>query len=321
MAVAELRSTMKYPKRSQYKHAKQKKYYVRNWAEYNEGLRRRGAVWFDRVGYAVMINSDDAPSIMKIGKLVRNFQTRKLEPRETPEASEITAEHRTMEGFYYPINSRQQVVFFSSGPGCSEALVRRGQAAAQLAPQRGSSRLYPCVRIPVCRRKDRRDRTIPRRRSSRWSGRSRRHDGVETSISSAGLRSACYRHPIGAGDRDVSDLLLDLGRAALAKEDRAGADDPCPRLAFTCRCIGRRLCGRVRRWHGRSLRETGRADRLLDHDHAVHDRVCAIRAFGVITSIRERRTAMNRVNYWHSTVSSFTHLVVALYMRGSASSA
>ena len=40
---------MKYPKRSQYKHAKQKKYHVSNWAEYNEGLRRRGdlTVWFD----------------------------------------------------------------------------------------------------------------------------------------------------------------------------------------------------------------------------------------------------------------------------------
>ena len=40
---------MKYPKRSQYKHAKQKKYHVRNWAEYNEGLCRRGdlTVWFD----------------------------------------------------------------------------------------------------------------------------------------------------------------------------------------------------------------------------------------------------------------------------------
>ena len=40
---------MKYPKRCQYKHAKQKKYHVRNWAEYNEGLRRRGdlTVWFD----------------------------------------------------------------------------------------------------------------------------------------------------------------------------------------------------------------------------------------------------------------------------------
>ena len=33
---------MKYPKRSQYKHAKQKKYRIRNWAEYNGALRRRG---------------------------------------------------------------------------------------------------------------------------------------------------------------------------------------------------------------------------------------------------------------------------------------
>ena len=43
---------MKYPKRSQYKHAKQKKYHVSNWAEYNEGLRRRGdlTVWFDGGG-------------------------------------------------------------------------------------------------------------------------------------------------------------------------------------------------------------------------------------------------------------------------------
>ena len=45
---------MKYPKRSQYKHAKQKKYHVRNWAEYNEGLRRRGdlTVWFDEEAIA-----------------------------------------------------------------------------------------------------------------------------------------------------------------------------------------------------------------------------------------------------------------------------
>jgi IS5 family transposase len=39
---------MKYPKRSQYKYAKQKKYRVRNWTEYNESLRRRGDlnIWF-----------------------------------------------------------------------------------------------------------------------------------------------------------------------------------------------------------------------------------------------------------------------------------
>ena len=45
---------MKYPKRSQYKHAKQKKYHVSNWAEYNEGLRCRGdlTVWFDEEAIA-----------------------------------------------------------------------------------------------------------------------------------------------------------------------------------------------------------------------------------------------------------------------------
>ena len=54
MVVAEVCSTMKYPKRSQYKHAKQKTYHVRNWAEYNEGLRRRGdlTVWFDEEAIA-----------------------------------------------------------------------------------------------------------------------------------------------------------------------------------------------------------------------------------------------------------------------------
>jgi len=45
---------VKYPKRSQYRHAKQKKYRVRNWAEYNEALRRRGdlTVWFDEEAIA-----------------------------------------------------------------------------------------------------------------------------------------------------------------------------------------------------------------------------------------------------------------------------
>ncbi len=54
MVVAVVCSTMTYPKRSQYKHAKQKRYHVRNWAEYDEGLRRRGdlTVWFDEEAIA-----------------------------------------------------------------------------------------------------------------------------------------------------------------------------------------------------------------------------------------------------------------------------
>jgi hypothetical protein len=40
----------------------------------------------------------------------------------------------------------------------------------------------------------------------------------------------------------------------------------------------------------------------------------AFAILGVITSIRERATPMNRVNYWHSTVASATHFLVMLYL-------
>jgi hypothetical protein len=35
---------------------------------------------------------------------------------------------------------------------------------------------------------------------------------------------------------------------------------------------------------------------------------------GAWTAVRERKTEMNRVNYWYCTVSSGLHLLVALYM-------
>ena len=45
---------MKYPKRSQYKHAKQKRRRIGNWAEYTEGLRSRGdlTVWLSEEAVA-----------------------------------------------------------------------------------------------------------------------------------------------------------------------------------------------------------------------------------------------------------------------------
>jgi hypothetical protein len=37
-------------------------------------------------------------------------------------------------------------------------------------------------------------------------------------------------------------------------------------------------------------------------------------ALGVQASITARHAPMNRVNYWHSTIASFTHLIVAIYL-------
>ena len=40
--------------------------------------------------------------------------------------------------------------------------------------------------------------------------------------------------------------------------------------------------------------------------------MCA--AMGLYTSVTERQTEMNRVAYWHSSLSSFVHLIVAIYL-------
>ena len=63
-------------------------------------------------GYAVMVNSDDFGSLFDIVDLVRNFQTRDLQPPPAPAVQELTDEHRQIEGVYHPINSRQQVGHF-----------------------------------------------------------------------------------------------------------------------------------------------------------------------------------------------------------------
>ena len=55
MVAPEVTSVMKYPKRSQYKHAKQKKYRIRNWTEYYGTLRRRGdvTIWFSEKAISI----------------------------------------------------------------------------------------------------------------------------------------------------------------------------------------------------------------------------------------------------------------------------
>lgn len=64
------------------------------------------------VGHAIMINSGDGEAMREIIRLVRAFETRNLVPPVVESEDEITAEHRAIEGYYYPINPRQQISFF-----------------------------------------------------------------------------------------------------------------------------------------------------------------------------------------------------------------
>jgi hypothetical protein len=65
-----------------------------------------------RAGHAIMINSDDFRTFRRISDLIRDFETRDLEPAAVTGAVEVNAAHKVIEGLYHPINSRQQVSYF-----------------------------------------------------------------------------------------------------------------------------------------------------------------------------------------------------------------
>lgn len=65
-----------------------------------------------RVGHAIMINSGNGVAYGEISDLVRDYETRDLEKPPAPAATEVGPEHRNIAGLYYPINSRQQVTYF-----------------------------------------------------------------------------------------------------------------------------------------------------------------------------------------------------------------
>jgi CubicO group peptidase (beta-lactamase class C family) len=78
----------------------------------NGGLTELAYLPLQKLGYVFMINSGDGAAYGEISDLIRNFQTRELEPPVVATGFQITDEHRELAGYYSPINSRQEVSYF-----------------------------------------------------------------------------------------------------------------------------------------------------------------------------------------------------------------
>jgi len=78
----------------------------------NGGLTELAYLPEQKLGYVFMINSGDGVAFGEISDLIRGYQTRDLEQPEIATVGELTAEHRALDGLYYPVNSRQQVSYF-----------------------------------------------------------------------------------------------------------------------------------------------------------------------------------------------------------------
>lgn len=78
----------------------------------NGGLTELAYLPGAKLGYVFMINSSNGAAFKEISDLIRDFQTRDLEPPVIAEGSDITDEHRALAGYYSIINPRQQLGYF-----------------------------------------------------------------------------------------------------------------------------------------------------------------------------------------------------------------
>lgn len=67
-----------------------------------------------KIGHTIMTNSADGGAFQALSKLIRNYETRNLTPPEISNDIEITDAYKSIEGLYYPINSRQEMIHFIS---------------------------------------------------------------------------------------------------------------------------------------------------------------------------------------------------------------
>ncbi len=78
----------------------------------NGGLTELAYLPSANLGHVIMINSGDATTFKAISKLIRNYETRNLSAVTVSNDIEVTNEYKNIEGLYYPINSRQETIHF-----------------------------------------------------------------------------------------------------------------------------------------------------------------------------------------------------------------
>jgi len=266
-------------------------------------------------GHAIMINSDDRATFIEISSLIRDYETRHLIAKDEIPAIEIGAEHRNIEGLYYPINSRQQNFFFLDRLLGVQKLVIDGNALQRSRLFGGEVALYFPVSPDLYKSK-------------------------RTGLISLSRAVDPLAGPVVHSDNTVLKpvatwlIYLQLGVVVLWGLSIASS------LLYFLVWIVRKLRGRIpagatvqiRLWP--LLAGVSIIVFLILFMLAVADPFNSLGAptaisvgmllstiafalfavLGAYTSVKERQTPMNQGNYWYSTVSSFVHLIVAAYL-------
>jgi CubicO group peptidase (beta-lactamase class C family) len=281
----------------------------------NGGLTEFSYLPEAHVGHAIMINSGAGAAYMEISDLVRDYETRNLVAPDVPAPTTIGPEHESIAGLYFPINPRQEVARFIEQPlgifrfwfeenelrvkplldsevltyvAASENLYRNMETGVIVMSRVDDPLAGPVVHVGS---------TVLKPTSAfaaygqlaiaaLW--------GLSIAISIPyalvwGVRRLRGKIPPGPSIRiRVWPLLAGLSVIAFIMLFSAGMGDPFSSL--------------------------GKPTAISVGIMIMTIAFALLAALGLITSIRERGTEMNRVNYWFTTTSSLLHCIIVAYL-------
>ncbi len=265
-------------------------------------------------GHAIMINSDDYASFREISGLVRDYETRELEAALVEQTAEIMAEHSGIEGLYYPINPRQQVSFFLDRVLNIYRLYFEDGKLIQKPLLGGDPDAYVAISTTQFRSSE---------------------TGAITLVRTEDPLAGPVVHVGTLVLKPASPLVVYLQLGVAILWNLAIVTSFLYFLVWGVRKLRGKIPSgatvRIRVWPllaGASIAAfigffvLGMSDpfQQLGKPSAIAVGImlstilfALFAALGVSAAIRERHTSMNRVNYWHSSIASFLHAIVAVY--------
>jgi CubicO group peptidase (beta-lactamase class C family) len=281
----------------------------------NGGLTEFSYLPAARVGHAIMINSGAGAAYMEISDLVRDYETRNLVAPEAPVTAAVGAEHKAIEGLYFPINSRQEIARFIDQPlGVVKLWFEENQLKVKPLLG-GEARSYAAAGNDLYLDMETGAVTV-----------SRVEDPLDGTVVHTGTRVMKPLSPIIAYGQLTIAALWGLSIAISIPYA----------LVWIVRRLRRKIPSgpaiRIRVWPllaGLSviafltLFSVGMKDPFVTLGQPTSISIgimfmtiafALFAVLGLITAIRERGTKMNRVNYWYTTTSSALHCIVVTYL-------
>jgi CubicO group peptidase (beta-lactamase class C family) len=280
----------------------------------NGGLTELAYLPSENLGHVIMTNSGNSAAFGEISDLIRDYETRLLEEKQIESNSEINEQHKELEGLYFPINPRQNLTAFLD----RITGIQKVEFSENRMVRQGLLGGSPIRYIPLSNNLYQSEKT----------------GLVSLSVANDPLVGQVI-HANNLVLQPTSALIVFVQLAILSIWIISIISSLIYLFVWAIRKLDGKVPGgatiRIRLWPLLSAISIiffivffiqGSSDPFesLGVPSFVSVGIMLSTLFfalfallGVYTAVKERNTAMNRVNYWYSSISSITHLIVVLY--------